>query len=126
MFRPAKLVLAAVLAITVGAVPLVLDQCAANCEAHQDSIAGTAACHHNADASSAHLGHAPTSCAHDHTGTLGTSDTGFAPTSRAFVASVAIVPALVIPAPTTRQTRRTRARPGPTPRLDRRSLPLRV
>src|ERR1700730_18125359 len=127
MFRRTRVVLAAVLAIAVGAVPLMLDQCAATCEAHHDSVASTPACHHHTDASIAHLGHAPTSCGHDYTGTLVTSDSGSAAARRPFVASVAIVTIPVDPATTVPQNLRAHAPPGSVATLlAGRSLPLRI
>ena len=105
MFRRTRVVLAAVLAIALGAVPLMLDQCAATCEAHQDSVASTPACHHHTDASIAHLGHALRSCGHDHTGTLVTSGSGSAQAHRPFVASVAVETIPLNPVATVRQKR---------------------
>jgi hypothetical protein len=127
MFRKSRVVLAAVLAVAVAAVPLMLDQCSATCEAHHDSVASTPACHHTGTTTAFHVGHAPNSCGHDHNGTLVTADNGLTATSRPFVASVAVVAIPVNPALAISQHLRTHAPPGPeSTLLDRRSLPLRI
>lgn len=118
--------MAVVLVIAVGAVPLMLDQCTATCEAHHNSVAITPACHHTASTGS-HLGHAPNSCGHDHNGTLVTADNGLTLTSRPLVASVLVVGIPVNPAVATSRHLHTHAPPGAASTLlDLRSLPLRV
>jgi hypothetical protein len=127
MVRTTRVVLAAVLAVAVAALPLMLDQCSATCEAHHDSVASTPACHQTATATTFLVGHAPTSCGHDHNGTLVTADNGLTATSRPLVASVAIVPIPVSPAIAIKQHLRNHAPPGTASTLlDRSSLPLRI
>jgi hypothetical protein len=127
MVRKTRVVLAAVLAVAVAAVPLMLEQCSAVCEAHHDSVASTPTCHHTGTTTAFHLGHAPNSCGHDHNGTLVTADNGLTPTSRPFVASVAVVAIPVNPAVAISQHLRTHAPPGTASTLlDGRSLPLRI
>ena len=126
MFRTMRVVLAAVLAVAVGTVPLMLDQCTATCEAHHDSVASTPACHH-AVSTGFHLGHAPNSCGHDHNGTLVTADNGLTLSSRPLVASVVVVAVPVNSAVAISRHLHTHAPPGTASTLlDRRSLPLRV
>jgi len=78
-----------VLAIAVASVPLILDQCAATCEIHHDTVASTPACH-DSGTGSAHLGQTPQSCGHDHNGTSVTSDGGSIPTVWSFAIGPAI------------------------------------
>jgi hypothetical protein len=127
MFRKSRVVLAAVLAVAVAVavVPLMLDQCAATCEKHHDSVASMPACHHTGTAF--HVGHAPNGCGHDHNETLVTADNGLTTTSRPFVATVAVVAIPVNPAVAISQHLRTHAPPGPASTLlDRSSLPFRI
>jgi len=126
MFRGARIALVAVLAIAVASVPLILDQCAATCEMHHETVASTPACHHSGTAS-AHLGQTPQPCGHDHNGTSVTSDGGSIPTIRNFAMGTAIVLMPISPALVgTSQTLHTYAPPGPLPQFDRRSLTLRI
>ena len=126
MFRGARIALVAVLAIAVASVPLILDQCAATCEMHHETVASTPACHHSGTAS-AHLGQTPQPCGHDHNGTSVTPDGGSIPTIRNFVMGTAIVLMPISPALVgTSQTLHTHAPPGPLPQFDRRSLTLRI
>ena len=81
MFRGARIALVAVLAIAVASVPLILDQCAATCEMHHETVASTPACHHSGTATP-HLGQTPQPCGHDHNGTSVTPDGGSIPTVR--------------------------------------------
>ena len=126
MLRSARIALVPVLAIAIAAVPLILDQCAATCEMHHETVASTPACHHSGTAS-AHLGRTPQPCGHDHSGSSVTPDGGSIPTVRNFAMGTAIAlmpltPALVA----TSQTLHTHAPPGPSPQFDRRSLTLRI
>ena len=126
MFRVTRSVLAVVLGLAVVALPLMLDQCAATCEAHHNSVASTPTCHH-AGTTTFHLGSVPNSCGHDHGGTLVTADNELAPTPRPSVASVAVIAIPVNPAVAIGRHLRTHAPPGAASTLlDDRSLPLRI
>jgi len=57
----------AILVLALAALPVVLDRCAARCEAHDDT-ATAPTCHHAAS-TQARLSHAPVPCGHDHSGT---------------------------------------------------------
>src|SRR5258707_13049561 len=65
MFRATRIAIAALLAVTITALPIVLDRCAESCEAHRHSAAVTPPCHH-ASATGAHVSSVPTPCGHDH------------------------------------------------------------
>jgi hypothetical protein len=126
MFRCARIGFVAALAIAVGSVPLVLDQCAATCEMHHESVASTPACHHSG-ATGAHLRRTPQPCGHDHNGTSVTPDGGSIPTIRNLAMGTAIVPMPISPAlVASSQTLHAHAPPGPSPQFDRRSLTLRI
>jgi hypothetical protein len=58
-----SIVTAAVLALAVGAVPLIADWCAATCEAAH--TAGMPSCHHTSSSLS-HVGDVPAPCGHNH------------------------------------------------------------
>src|SRR5258705_13944642 len=90
-----RIVTAAVLALAIALFPAALDRCAAACDAHQDAIAGTPACHH-ATAAVTRIGHVPTSCGHDHTGTTVASAKSAGPAGRS-IGSMAAHVALPIP-----------------------------
>jgi len=127
MFRKTRVVLAAVLAVALAAVPLMLDQCSARCEAHHDSVASTPVCHHTGTTAAFQVGHAPNSCGHDHNGTLVAADNGLTATSRPLASSAAVIVVSVNPAVASNQHLRTHAPPGPASTLlDRSSLPLRI
>jgi hypothetical protein len=127
MVRTTRVVLAAVLTVAVAALPLMLDQCSATCEAHHDSVASTPACHHTGTAAVLLVGHAPSPCGHDHNGTLVTADNGLTTTSRPLVASVAIVAIPVNSAIAIKRYVHNHAPPGTASTvLDRSSLPLRI
>ena len=126
MLRGARIALVAVLAIAVASLPLILDQCAATCEMHHDTVASTPACHHSGTGS-AHLWQTPQSCGHDHNDISVTSDSGSIPTVRNVAMGAGIVLMPIIPAlVATSQTVYTHAPPGPAPQFDRRSLTLRI
>ena len=126
MFRCARMGFVAVLAIAVGSVPMVLDQCAATCEMHHASVASTPACHHSGT-TGAHLGQTPGACGHDHNSTSVSPDNGSVPTIRSSSTGVALfVTVTNLSVAATPQNVRTHAPPGPSPQLDRRSLTLRI
>jgi hypothetical protein len=127
MLRYTRVVLAAVLAIAVAAVPLILDQCSAACEAHHESAASAPSCLHAATPTAVHVRHAPSSCGHDHDGSLITSDNGVTATSRPLVTNVAALAIYIRPAIAISQGLRPDAPPGTASTLlDRSSLPLRI
>jgi hypothetical protein len=66
-----------VMALTVA--PVVLNQCAASCQAHREAIASTPICPHHSAASNhgVRLQSVPSACGHDHNGTVVTAENGF-------------------------------------------------
>jgi hypothetical protein len=126
MFRVTRIAVAAVLAVAVAALPLILDRCAASCDAHQGTVATGSTCHH-VTATGTHLTPAPASCSHDHNGTAVTAANGFAQTGRAFalVATASSQPSVLPPAETGVRVA-PHAAPDLSPPLAARSLPLRV
>jgi hypothetical protein len=96
----ARASMASVLALAVFALPLVLDQCAASCEAHQISAANGArpACHHSL-ASTRRMEPRPTSCGHDHSAASATVVLNTLASERGTVSAVAVVPSLQSLAP---------------------------
>jgi hypothetical protein len=88
--RSTRISTAAVLALAVAACPAMLDQCAASCVEHHESVASAPSCHH-ATATSDHIGPMPTPCGHDHSGTTVTSAKTSAPLQRGLDAVVAVV-----------------------------------
>lgn len=117
---------ASLLVVALVAVPLVLDLCAASCEADHHAIASTPSCHH-AGAAMPRIGQVPAPCGHDDNGTIVATNTTAAPLLRAFTCAVAVVTVPVQPANAAdSQFVRTDAPPGSSLTLDARSLPLRV
>src|SRR5438093_2893511 len=124
MSRPTRIAAAAVVALAVAAFPAVLDRCAATCEAHHEAIASTPSCHH-VTSTAFRIGHVPTPCGHDHTGTAMTSAKSTAPVGRS-IGSMAAAVALPSPFAPAVSDRRVlgHAPPGPSVAVDGRSLPL--
>src|SRR5712691_7190263 len=84
--------MACVLAVAFATAPLVIDQCAASCDLARAANASTSAptCHHTSSAT-AHIGHPPKGCGHDHSG-VGSTLTVAAPTVlRALSSTLAVV-----------------------------------
>jgi hypothetical protein len=126
MFRGGRVGLVAVLAIAIASVPLLLDQCAATCEMHHESVASAPSCHHSGTAS-AHLGQMPGTCGHDHNGTTVTVENGSIVSIRGVAMGVAIVMMPISPAMVAApQAVHTHAPPDAPPSRDRRSLTLRI
>src|SRR2546430_11242480 len=69
MSRGANMITAAVLALAVAGLPVLLNQCAASCEAQHEAAASTPSCHH-ASSTGTRVGHVPVPCGHDHDGAL--------------------------------------------------------
>lgn len=125
MCRPTRVAVAAVLALTVAALPVVLDRCAESCEAHRDTIASAPACHH-VTSTGTHVSEVPPSCGHDHNGTAVTTKSP-APTGRAFDSIVTLDRQLAVAPPAAADLRfRPHSPSDSSPALGRRSLPLRV
>jgi hypothetical protein len=117
---------AGVLAIALATFSLVLDHCAASCEAHHEAVASTPSCHH-ASPAIPRIGRVPLPCGHDHTGTVVTTPNGAGTPLRTFNWTVAVLTAVVQPAGAAfDQTVPTHAPPGSPRTPDARSLPLRV
>jgi hypothetical protein len=127
MFRCTRIGFIAVLALAVGTLPLMLDQCAATCETHHETVASTPACHHSG-ATGAHLGQTPGSCGHGHNSASITPDNGSIPNLRDFSTGVAVfVTPTSLTVAATPQTVRTYAPPGlDDQQFERRALPLRI
>jgi len=86
--RIARSLVAIALAVACGAIPAILDQCAASCELSQaaSTPASAPACHHQTS-TTARIGRSPTSCGHDHRGTVSTLTAGAAPIERTLIAA---------------------------------------
>src|SRR5437764_12695717 len=65
----ANMITAAALALAVADLPVLLNQCAASCEAEHEAAASTPSCHH-ASSTGTRMGHVPIPCGHDHDGAL--------------------------------------------------------
>jgi hypothetical protein len=63
--RAVNTLAAAVLAVAVGALPLLRQRCADDCSTHPAASASTPACHHDQSAS-ARVGRVPLPCDHNH------------------------------------------------------------
>jgi hypothetical protein len=87
MLRTARIMIAAVLALALAALPVMLDRCVESCELHGAVAASAPACHHAASTGT-HITQAPAPCGHDHTGTSVTAVKSVELTGRTF-ASVA-------------------------------------
>jgi hypothetical protein len=118
---------ASVLAISIATAPLVLDHCAASCEADHDAVASTASCHHASTATGTiRIGQIPSPCGHDHSGTIVTV-TKAAPSalSLSWIALDVTISAPLLTG-NARRNARISAPPGSSLTLDRRSLPFRI
>src|SRR5262252_1776379 len=80
------------MALVVGVLPLVLDQCAASCGVHQISTRNAArpACHHLSD-STRRVESRPTSCGHDHGAAAATLVTNALASERGAAPAAAVV-----------------------------------
>src|SRR3954470_21585651 len=126
MFRVTRVAVAAVLAIAVGALPLMVDRCAASCDAHHATATAAPACHHAA-ATGTHLTQAPASCGHDHNGTAVTAPKSSVPTDRSFAFLATSHSPFWIESPVRADGPVSPHQPpGTPPSLGRRTLPLRV
>src|SRR5262245_27513247 len=100
MLRPSRIWLAGTLAVAIACVPLVLDQCAAMCEAHNQSAVTSPNCHHasasTGGATGPHWGHSLGTCGHDHD-TVVTADSGTIRLSRTLLTTAALVPDVMAP-----------------------------
>src|SRR4051795_11515532 len=83
MFRVTRIAVATVLALAIGALPLMLDRCAELCDAAHPTAAAEASppCHHAAPAGT-RLTSAPAPCGHDHYGPVVTAVKSVASTDR--------------------------------------------
>lgn len=127
--RWSRSTLAFVLAMTLLALPTVLDQCAFSCEAAAaESVASAAACHHHPPSSTSAVGPTPVSCGHDHTGMISVAAAaGVDSSRRALAYAIAVVPPSVLhgPGPVTRRApRHVESPPASVFRLD--LSPLRI
>jgi len=125
MFRATRIAVAANLALAVAALPIAIDRCAESCEAHQNTVASTPACHHAAP-TGIQISQVPTPCGHDHNAAAVTATNSSVPTGRAF-GSIVLVDTQPVALPTAADVRvRPHSPTNFSPTLDRRSLPLRV
>lgn len=126
MLRVTRIVVATVVALTIAALPVVLDRCTESCEAHQNAVASTPPCHHVA-ATGAQISQAPSRCGHDHSGTPVVAAKSPAPSERAFASTATVDHQPTVAPPSAASLRlRSDAPPDSSPSLDARSLPLRV
>jgi hypothetical protein len=126
MIRMTRIAVAAVLAAAVAALPMVLDRCAASCDAHQNAVTTAPACHH-ATPTGTRITRSPASCGHDHNATALTAAEMVARTARAF-ALVAMLPGSLsaVASAGANLLADPHSPPDPSPVLAARSLPLRV
>jgi hypothetical protein len=126
MFRTARGAIAAVLGLAIAVLPVVLDQCAGSCEAHQQIAVSTPECHHAASTGT-HVSPAPSPCGHNHNAATLSAAKDAAPAGRAFGVEAAIDhEAAIVFAPVAGLRVRPHSPPDSSPTLERRSLPLRV
>jgi hypothetical protein len=126
MLRVTKTAITAILALSIAALPTMLDQCAETCDAHQATAAVTPPCHH-AVATGTHLTTAPAACGHDHTSSAFTASKSFAPSDRAFALTAILGSTTAFaPRPFANLRFEPHAPPDSSPPLFGRSLPLRV
>ena len=126
MIRVTRIAAAAVLALAVAALPLMLDRCAASCDAHPSALSSAPACHH-ATSTGARITKSPASCGHQHNATAVTAAKTVAPTARAFNLLATVPGLLVVPTPAGANRRaHPHSPPDAFPALAARSLPLRV
>jgi hypothetical protein len=117
---------AAVLAFALVALPLVLDQCAASCDAHHGATAATPRCHHAA-ATTTRIGQVPSPCGHDHGGTVVMPANRVTPVLPTFDSAIAVPVASVTPAGTAfDHSGQPHDPPGSSLVFGAQSLPLRV
>jgi hypothetical protein len=98
MLRAARMVIAAFLALSVAALPVLLDRCAESCELHGAIAANAPACHHAASTAT-QITRAPAPCGHDYNGTSVTAVKSVELTGRTFasVATAVIQPLIAVP-----------------------------
>src|SRR5438477_2715818 len=126
MFRATRTAVAAILALALGAVPLVLDRCTQTCEAHRNAVASALPCHH-VTATGTHISEVPAPCGHDHNGTTVTAASSPAPTGRAFDSVATTISELTLASPAVSDFRvRPHSPPGSSLALNGGTLPLRV
>jgi hypothetical protein len=115
---------AVVLAVALLALPLVLDRCAASCDAHPDIA--TPSCHHSA-ATTIGIGQTPSPCGHDHGGPVVVPADRIVHVLPAFDSAVAVAVAAVTPARASfDRCHQTHDPPGSSLVLGAQSLPLRL
>jgi hypothetical protein len=83
----ARALVAIVLTVACATLPLVLDQCAASCEAHT-STSGPG-CHHAAS-TRVRVGRVPAPCGHDHSGPVTTLTAASSPVARTLISALAV------------------------------------
>jgi len=117
---------ATVVLFAVVAVPLVLDQCAATCDAHRDVAISTPKCHHSGSAGT-HIGATPRPCGHDHSGAAATASKSADPSSQRIALMSAIAPAPTSYVAVDRLLHASsHAPPGPRTSVVSQSPPLRI
>jgi hypothetical protein len=130
MSRASRIATAFALILAIAVLPVVLDRCAASCEA-LDGAAGAAAsspgCHH-ATTSTSRIGQMPTPCGHDHSGTTGTAAQSVKRAIGSFDSLVTFAEPTTTALPSIASSRHalTHGPPGASATPDARSLPLRI
>lgn len=126
MLRVTNTAIAAVLALSIAALPTMLDRCAETCDAHEAAAAATPPCHH-AVSTGTHLTTAPATCGHDHTSSAFTASKSFAASDRAFALTAILDSTTALaPRPFANLRFEPHGPPDSSPPLFGRSLPLRV
>lgn len=126
MSRATRLTTATLLALAIALLPVVLDRCAASCEAQHDAVAGTPSCHH-ALSSAVQIGQIPTPCGHDHHSIAVASSNDSAAARPLFNTMVVVETASTPPSPAGAAHHiPPHSPPGSSLTFNRRSLPLRI
>lgn len=121
-----RAVSAVLVALSVVAMPLVLDRCATDCAAHDTEATAAPACHHATPAAT-RIGHAPDVCGHDHSGTVVTSSAVDSWASRLHAPEVTLASFVTFSVPSAVAVGIPGDSPPGSPQtLSARSLPLRV
>jgi len=85
----ARAVVAIVLTVACATLPLILDQCAASCEAHSAATSTSGPSCHHAASTLVRLGSVPAPCGHDHSGPVTTLSAAPSPIARTLILALA-------------------------------------
>ena len=86
----ARALVAVVLTVACATLPLVLDQCAASCEAHSPATSTSGPSCHHAASTPVRVGSVPAPCGHDHSGPVTTLTAAPSPIARTLISALAV------------------------------------